>query len=145
MKKERLSQISLGLITVVTLGPAMACLIANYCVLAPWLPIVLGALMVVLSLLPALLSIISMTNIGNESMPFNNAGVVSVVIFIISTIVALALGLAAAVLLLHNGPTHAALTVATTFVAYLTAMFTVLNLDNRPTKSSNIFNETNRI
>jgi hypothetical protein len=43
MEKTSCSQISLGLITVVTLGPTVACLIANYCVLAPWLPIVLGS------------------------------------------------------------------------------------------------------
>jgi hypothetical protein len=54
------------------------------------------------------------------------------VTFVFGRIVTLPLGLAAAVLLLHNGPTHAALTIATTFVAYLTAMFTVLNVDNIP-------------
>jgi hypothetical protein len=137
MKEERLSQISLGLITVVTLGPAMACLIANYCVLAPWLPIVLGVLMVVLSLLPTLLLIIGIKQLGGKWMPLNNTKTcVTPVILVLSIIVALALGLAAAVLLLHNGPTHAALTVATTFVAYLAAMFTVLNLDNIPTNDS---------
>jgi hypothetical protein len=137
MIEARYSQISLGLITVVTLGPAVAFLIANYCVVAPWLPIVLGALMVALSLLPMLLLI----GIGNIPLsrimhPHRNASqYISTGTFYISIIVALPLGLAAAVLLLHNGPTHAALTIATTFVAYLTAMFTVLNLDNIPSQA----------
>jgi Ni/Fe-hydrogenase subunit HybB-like protein len=148
MDERRYSQISLGLITAVTLGPAMAFLIANYCVSAPWLPIVLGALMAILSLLPVLLLAVSRFNTGGKWHPLSHSDRFSTKVMLFSILFALPLGLAAAVLLLRNGPTHAALTVATTFVTYIAAMYVTLNVDRMHTpiaikineKSSNSIN-----